>query len=537
MSRSDRHVGFLLRANLKQNLKYSVVWIIILEMMMASGAFKMQTIMESTGKGVQDLIKMLKMPGMAGLFGAMPDGVTLNSATVFAGIMMVFMVILDALYVMPLMVRDTRGQEESGLLEMVRARTVGRTAAVAAALWELVIVNAILFVLYIGTIISLNLKGADFNGTLLFTLALIIANLMFGAFTLLIAQLTSTARSANMIAYTVLVAAYLVRTVTDIENTDWTWLSPIGWAQKTNAYSDNNYWPLLLMLGVAILLAGITWQLAKTRDLGTGILPERAGRAHAAGYLRSIPALLFRTTWGVVLGWLIGAVVAGGIFGGVLNNVGDIVKTNPLYRQMMSISQVNAANKTMVLSFLALYILLFVAFGVVAGAQVVFRLKEDEDKGYLGMIHATKQTRLTISLSYYVIGLIVSLLVFVIGIIMVYYTGNASLKEPLAQEYLTRMLVAGLPAVFALVSLAILLVGWVPRISAVFWAYMGIGLLVQMFGALLNLSKDSGKFSPFGWLNQAPLHAITTPWLSTMVIITIAFLILGVIGYRQRDVE
>lgn len=536
MLRSDRHVGFLLRANLKQNLKYSLVWIVILEMMMASGAFKMQTIMESTGKGVQDLISMLKMPGMAGLFGAMPNGVTYNSATVFAGIMMVFMVILDALYVMPLMVRDTRGQEESGLLEMVRARTVGRTAATAAALCELVIVNVILFVLYFGTIVSLNLKGADFNGTLVFNLALIAVNLMFGAFTLLIAQLASTARGASMIAYTVLGAAYLVRTVTDIENPDWTWLSPIGWAQKTNAYSENNYWPILLMLGVTLLCAAAAWQVAKNRDIGTGILPEHAGRARAAGYLRSVPALLFRTTWGVVLGWLIGAVVAGGIFGGVLNSVGDIVKTNPLYRQMMNVTQINAANKTMVLSFLALYILLFVTLGVVAGTQVVFRLKEDEDKGYLGMIHATKQTRQTISLSYYVIGLAVSLVVFVVGTLMVYYTGNASLKEPLATEYLTWMLVAGLPAVLAFVSLAILLVGWAPRISAVFWAYMGIGLLVQMFESLLNLPKYSGKFSPFGWLNQAPLHAVQTPWLSAMIIITVVFLILGVIGYRQRDV-
>lgn len=58
---------------------------------------------------------MLQAPGMAAMFGAMPKVDTYNTAIVFAGVMVVFMIILQALWVMPLMIRNTRGQRRKWL--------------------------------------------------------------------------------------------------------------------------------------------------------------------------------------------------------------------------------------------------------------------------------------------------------------------------------------------------------------------------------------------------------------------------------------
>ena len=41
MRHSNRNAGYLLRANLKQNLKFSLIWLVILIMMIASGAGKL----------------------------------------------------------------------------------------------------------------------------------------------------------------------------------------------------------------------------------------------------------------------------------------------------------------------------------------------------------------------------------------------------------------------------------------------------------------------------------------------------------------
>ena len=143
MRHSNRNAGYLLRANLKQNLKFSLIWLVILIMMIASGAGKLEADFAGGASGSKEIVKMLQAPGMAAMFGAMPKVDTYNTAIVFAGVMVVFMIILQALWVMPLMIRNTRGQEESGLLEMVRARNVGRTAAITAASLELLIDSAI----------------------------------------------------------------------------------------------------------------------------------------------------------------------------------------------------------------------------------------------------------------------------------------------------------------------------------------------------------------------------------------------------------
>ena len=335
------------------------------------------------------------------------------------------MIILQALWVMPLMIRNTRGQEESGLLEMVRARNVGRTAAITAASLELLIDSAIMGILYFVSLAAVNMGGTDLYGDFLFSLGMVIANLLFGAIALLFAQLTNNTRTANMLSYMVLTAAYLVRLVTDIQHQNLTWLSPIGWFEKANFYTDNNVWALGLALLVSILLAASATMIARNRDLGAGIIAERTGRAKAAGWLRSIPALLWRTERRLFAGWLIGAVVFGGVMGSVLGSVGDILKTNPLYRKILDVGQINAANQTMVLSFLGMYLGIFVALAVTAGVQVAFRLKRDDNLGYLSVIHAEKPTRTTISVSYYCFGLLAGVFVLSAGLLALFFNIDA----------------------------------------------------------------------------------------------------------------
>ncbi|HAJ53114.1 MAG TPA: ABC transporter permease, partial [Lactobacillus sp.] len=197
MRRNNRHAGYLLKANLKQNLKFSVVWLVILIMMILSGAVKLEAAFVNGASGSKDIVKMLQAPGMAAMFGATPKVSTYNAAIIFAGVMVVFMIILQALWVMPLMIRDTRGQEESGLLEMVRARDVGRTADVTAAIWELLLVSFVMAAAYFASLLAVNMDGTDMAGDLLFAIAMLIANLVFGSIALLFAQLANNTRTAS----------------------------------------------------------------------------------------------------------------------------------------------------------------------------------------------------------------------------------------------------------------------------------------------------------------------------------------------------
>ncbi|MDG3060781.1 MULTISPECIES: ABC transporter permease [Lacticaseibacillus] len=537
MRRNNRHAGYLLKANLKQNLKFSVVWLVILIMMILSGAVKLEAAFVNGASGSKDIVKMLQAPGMAAMFGATPKVITYNAAIIFASVMVVSMIILQALWVMPLMIRDTRGQEESGLLEMVRARDVGRPADVVAAIWELLLVSFVLAAAYFASLLAVNMDGTDMTGDLLFAIAMLIANLVFGSMALLFAQLANNTRTASMLSYMVLAAAYLIRLVTDLNHQQLTWLSPIGWFEKVDFYTKNQLMPLYLGLACSILLCGAAIAIAQNRDLGAGVLAEGKGRATAAPWLRSMPALIWRTERGLLSGWLIGAVIFGGVMGSVLGGVGDILKTNPIYRQLLDVKQIHAANQTMVLSFLAMYMAIFVALAVTAGGQIAFRLKHDDRLGYLGIIHAEKPTRTTISTSYNCWALLVGISVFSVGLLALFLTGNAVLDQPLPVKYLGRLFIGGLPAVLAFITLGIALAGLWPKLSSLFWLYMGAGLIVQVFHGLFSLPKHAGDFTPFGWIADVPIKALGQSWLAIMLVSAVILFIIGVVGYRRQDLS
>ncbi|MDN6038971.1 MAG: ABC transporter permease, partial [Lacticaseibacillus paracasei] len=94
MRHSNRNAGYLLRATLKQNIKFSLIRLVILIMMIASGAGKLEAAFAGGASGSKEIVKMLRAPGMAAMFGAMPKVDTYNTAIVFAGVMVVFMIIL-----------------------------------------------------------------------------------------------------------------------------------------------------------------------------------------------------------------------------------------------------------------------------------------------------------------------------------------------------------------------------------------------------------------------------------------------------------
>jgi putative exporter of polyketide antibiotics len=54
------------------------------------------------------------------------------------------------------------------------------------------------------------------------------------------------------------------------------WISPIGWVQHIFPYGGNHWWPAVLTLIFAIATAWLGAALLARRDLGAGLLPDRA---------------------------------------------------------------------------------------------------------------------------------------------------------------------------------------------------------------------------------------------------------------------
>ena len=104
-------------------------------------------------------------------------------------------------------------------------------------------------------------------------------------------------------------------------------------------------------------------------------------------------------------------------------------------------------------------------------------------------------------------------------------------------KYLGRLFIGGIPAVLAFIALGIALSGLWPRLSSLFWLYMGAGLTVQVFRGLFDLPKHAADFTPFGWIADVPLKTLAQPWLPVMLFSAIILVILGMAGYRRQDLS
>ncbi len=144
----------------------------------------------------------------------------------------VFAAVGAALMSIFLVIRHTRGDEESGRLELLDSACVGRHAALTSAMLLATGANIAVAVLIA---ILVPPFGASFAGSAALGLTIGGCGLVFTAVAAIAAQLAQLARTARGLALAVLGAAYLIRAVGDAAGASgpaWlTWISPVGWVE------------------------------------------------------------------------------------------------------------------------------------------------------------------------------------------------------------------------------------------------------------------------------------------------------------------
>jgi hypothetical protein len=192
-------------------------------------------------------------------------------------------------------VRHTRTEEETGRAELVGSAVVGRHAPLAAAL-----ITAVLANLAVGALVAVVLlaNGLAVAGSLLSGLSLAGVGLVFAGVAAVASQVLSTSRGANGAGAAVVGLAFVLRAVGDVAGdiaegglevvSAWpSWLSPIGWAQQTRPFYQDNFGLLALFAATAVALIVVAVRLTEHRDVGAGMVAPRPGPARAAASLGS----------------------------------------------------------------------------------------------------------------------------------------------------------------------------------------------------------------------------------------------------------
>jgi ABC-2 type transport system permease protein len=432
-------------------------------------------------------------------------------------------------------IRNGRAEEENGRTELLRAGALGRHAYTLANWLLAAVFTVVVGLACAGAAIAENLPaygamvmGASFTGV----------GLAFLGIAALAGQLAQTSRAANGITVTVLGLAYLLRAGGDLSARHevpggLSWVSPIGWGQTMRSFGENNWAPLLLLAGFAVVLCGIALRLETRRDLGAGLLPDRPGARTASAFTQTPFGLTLRLQRWAILGWGIGIVIGGVFFGTVATAMAHLLGGNGAPAKAF-LGGLTGNVLTGLLGYFTMADALLIAAFVL---QSIATVRSEEADGSVEVQWTGALSRVRWAASRIAVPAIVSLVVLVVSGYAEGASYGAAIHDSSQAGHYAALAIAYWPTMLLFIGLVVFLAGWLPRASlTVSWTIYGLVVLVSMFGALFTVPKwiaDNGPFTAIQQLSTTDgFDALPLVVLTALAIILTA---LGLARLRARD--
>ena len=316
----------LLRLNLRLDRVRLLLWIGGLTAMVVVSAASVDGLYTTDAEIAGYFALMEGNPTLTAINGPGFGAAAPNIGAILVNEVLLFGSIGFALMAVFLVVRHTRGEEEAERTDLLRSRMLGRDAGLVAA--AIVGVGASL-ITGLASWVGLLALGFAPAGSGVLCAAMAFTGLVFAGVAAVAAQLTTSARGALGLATGVLGVSYLLRAVGDVGSGALSWVSPLGWAHRVRPFAGEQWWVLALQVAVAALLFGAANRLADRRDLGSGLIPQRPGPAHASRGLGRPVGLAVRLQRGALVGWSIGLFVLGVVYGSVGSDIERIFEETP----------------------------------------------------------------------------------------------------------------------------------------------------------------------------------------------------------------
>lgn len=520
--------GMLVRAAVRRDRIQLIAWVAGLLLLLLSTASSFSSLYPTVDDRLAVARSIETTPSFRALYGVVYNPTSLGSLVAWrlVGGLVLGLGLMNLL----LTVRHTRGDEESGRAELIGAGAVGRLAPIASAFALTGLANLAFVVI---AAVGLTAMGLGAAGSLALPLTVAVAGWVFAGVAALTAQLARTARGAGGLAGAALGLAYLLRVAGDAGNGVLSWLSPMGWAQQTRAFADERWWLPALSLAVAGVFAAAAVAMAARRDLGAGVLPDRAGRATAAPSLSGPFGLAWRLQRGVLIGWAAGFAAVGAVVGAIAKDVGSFVDNSPqmadYIRQIGGEDAIVDAYVSAVLGLLAM-----AAAGYVL--QATLRIRGEETSTRAEQVLAGSVSRWSWAAGHVVCAAVGTAVVLAaagvtMGLAHGLRTGDVAGQLPrLVESALVQV-----PAAWVLGGLAILLIGFAPRALALAWAALGAVILIGWIGPALELPQAVLDVSPFTHTPLFPLTDVTWTPLVLLAAVAAALALAGLSGLRRRD--
>ncbi|WP_204806686.1 ABC transporter permease [Mycobacterium riyadhense] len=529
--RGSHFVGTLglLRLYLRRDRVALPLWVMLLSVPLATVYIKsIETVYPDQAARAGAAAAIMASPAQRALYGQV-----YNDSLGAVGIWKAGMFhLLIAVAVILTVIRHTRADEETGRAELIDSTVVGRYANLTAAL--LLSFGASVATGAIGAagLLTTNVAPA---GSLAFGAALAASGLVFAAVAAVAAQLSPSARVTRGVAFAVLGTAFTLRAIGDAGSGTLSWFSPLGWSLQVRPYAGDRWWVLLLHLAMTAVLTVLAYRLRAGRDVGAGLIAERAGAGTAAPTLSEAFGLAWRLDRGALLLWTVGlclyGLVMGSVVHGIDNQLGDSTAVRDIVTRMGGSSALEQA-------FVALA---FTMIGMVAAAFAVsltLRLHQEENglRAETLLAGAVSRTRwLSSHLVMALAGSAAAILVSGVTAGLAYGAAAGDVGGRLPT--VVGAAAVQLPAVWLLAAVTVGLFGVVPRFAPVAWGVLVSFIALYLLGSLSGLPQWLLNLEPFAHTPRVGGGDFTAIPLLWLLAIDVVLIVMGAIAFRRRDLR
>lgn len=473
----------------------------------------------------------LESPAMVAMSGVNHGRADYHVGAMLAHQMFWFTLVLTGLMAIFLAIRATRLEEATGRAELVRAAAVGRAAGLTAGMVVVAVATSAVGLVTAVTLGASGLDGVDWRGSALYGVSHALIGLVFGGIAMVTAQLTEHPRGATGLAVAALAASSVVRAIGDLTGTGVSWLSPIGWAQATQVFVTDRWWPLLPAVMAIVAATAVAGLLSARRDVGAGLRRPRPGPAVATTRLLSPWGLAVRLQRASALAWVVGLALLGATYGSVLGETERMISSIDALGDFLDTS----GGIDVMVAFASTITAVMAIIASIGAVQAVLRLRGEEMAGRADVVLAAAVSRPRWFASHVVVAAVLGAFAVLAAALGLGAVGAATTGQRALLGDAVTAAVAYIPALWVTLAIAAALVGWAPRLAHAGWLVVVASFVDVYLGGLLQLPAWTSWTSPFALVPQIPIEAFSLTTVVAMVGAAFLIVVVGVVGVTRRD--
>jgi ABC-2 type transport system permease protein len=519
----------LVRFNLRRERLTALIWLVVV--LSIAGAYPGFIVSQYSPAELAIMGDIMSNPAMVAILGMVQGLDNFHAGAMFATEFGLFTIVALGIMNIFLVVRHTRTDEELGRYEVLRSLPVGRLANLHSAMITAFIVNLVMGLSVAIVLGSLGIENITWVGSFTFGAMLFVSSMLFAGIAALCVQLSSSARSVKAYAFLVLVTFYLLRAIGDVNSEALARISPLGLILRAQPFVENYWWPILIVMLLALIVIAVAYRLCAFRDIGQGLIPDRPGPAQAGKNLQSLFGLTWRISRGTVIAWAVGIFVFGSVFGLVMGDVEYFVTDAEWFEQLMP----PHPDFTMTEMFTVMMNLFLALFAVVPVLNLILRLRSEERNGRTEGLIGLAISRKSHIAGFAGLSFLAAVLMPLIGMIGMWALSIPMLDAPMSFWNLLQAVMIFVPALWIMMGFSLAIIGLWPKGAMVVWAYYAYVFISSFFGEMLNLPRWALYLSPFGHIPQLPMDDIRILPMLTLIVVAAILAVIGIIGYSRRD--